>query len=180
MAITRFFALPFSCWLLVVVGLSVQAQDRGGSKVVNPFETGNQDSVGGGGRYTARISDEEKSAFHLSSFPSLPKPSLPKIPLVSDWKHTPRTGPARPSTWDKIRGGAKSVFGKTKRILMPWAGDAEQPAHRPSRSRFSGRSTNAGKPRPGTKTLFSSWFKPKEKEIRTVNEWLSLPRVPLD
>ena len=77
--------------------------------------------------------------------------------------------PARrpePSTFAKINQGTKDFFGKTKEVLMPWSGKSKKPA-----SRSSSR-------QPAKKSWFSSWFSAKEpeREIRTVNDFLSLER----
>jgi hypothetical protein len=74
------------------------------------------------------------------------------------------------------------MLSKTKQTLMPWADDGKPSSRRSTGSRVGSRSRQASKPRSGAKTLFSSWFRPKpeEKEIKTVNEWLSLPTVPYD
>jgi len=161
----------------------VQAEEPENGYVINPFEQRELGTDRSGGRYTTRISDEPQSRFRLSSFPTLPKPRLPKIPLLTSRSRTPQRGPKPPSTWDKVNSGAKTLFIKTKRTLMPWTDDRSSRLARTSRSyRPSSRSVHAPKPRTGPKTLFSSWFKPQkeEKEIRTVNDFLSLPPVPYE
>jgi hypothetical protein len=168
-------------------GYSLQAQTEGSSRIVDPFESGDSNSPGPADRFSMRTSDEPESSFWLPSFrslpkPALPKPTLPRVKLIPSWARASDSGRSGPSTWDRINNGTKSFFHKTQRVLMPWSAADEKSSRGSISSRTSGRSRSGSRSQSGTKAFFSSWFKSdeEEKEIKTVNEWLSLPTVPYD
>lgn len=149
-------------------------------------------------RVTTRLSDdavveEEEEASGLKwpalpkpRFPTLPKPSLPKLSLPS-WT-TAREMPKErirpsdePTTWEKLSSGTKSAMTKTKHTLMPWTQEdstttTRRPTQPPRRSppKTASRSKATGE----KKSLFP-WFSKKEEEepIKTVNDFLSQPRI---
>lgn len=145
-------------------------------------------------RETVKVSDDEpeKTGFAWPSLPkpklpSLPKPSLPKLSMPA-WASMPGKSKPRPadepSTWDKINSGTKSLISNTKNVLMPWSAEEEKPVRTSARTRTS-RTTPKTASRTRSKSekkpsILSSWFSPKEEEkpIETVNDYLSLPRVP--
>ena len=118
--------------------------------------------------------------------PTLPKPSLPKLSLPK-WSTTQTTTAKsrmqqqEPSTWEKLNSGTKSIFTKTKHTLMPWTADDEPSTARkkPSSTHRTARSSST-KSKTEKKPFFPSLFesKPAEKQSETVNDYLSLPRVP--
>lgn len=100
-------------------------------------------------------------------------PSLPKLPSWNSPKKADRMPAASqgPSTFDKMSSGTKEFFSKTKSTLMPWTDDDKT-------SRKSGSYRSAS--RTQRKSLLSSGGDEGEREpedIRTVNDFLSLPRV---
>lgn len=147
------------------------------------------------GRVVTRASDDENKqggftwpSLPKPKFPALPKPTLPKLPLplwsTSKAMEKPRMT-EEPSTWQKFNNGTKSLLTKTKQTLMPWTATDEEKSPRKAASvaRRPSRSTSAVKNKPAEKkSFFSSWFTHQEeqKPIETVNDYLSLPRVPYE
>jgi hypothetical protein len=176
-------ALPLACcvWIVASTTTLVSAQEGGFS--LNPFNRSGTDESEEAPQATGAISDEPTSSFSL---PTLPKPSLPKLPKLRfpTWGGTAQGEPSRPSTWDKFNRGAKSFFAKTKKTLMPWTVDEweDRPARSAARSRPTQRSAARSTRKPNGKNLFSSLFDSpeEEKEIETVNDFLSLPQVPYE
>jgi hypothetical protein len=116
--------------------------------------------------------------------PTLPRPTLPKLGLPS-WGSSDDS-PARrtsnePSMWEKVNSGTKNLFTKTKQTLMPWTADDSKSA-RSSGARRPTRTSSRPKSKSNKKSILSSWLSQgeEEKPIQTVNDYLSLPRVPFE
>ena len=45
---------------------------------------------------------------------------------VPTWGSRTHTRPSKPSTLAKFNQGAKDLYGKTKRVLMPWTNDSKK------------------------------------------------------
>jgi hypothetical protein len=170
--------LPLSFCALVAITATVCAQGETEPFSSNPAYQSGSIEYDEGARTTARIADEPKSKFPLPSLPALPKPSFPKIRLIPEWNLGTKGEPEKPTAWDRFKTSAGSFFSKTKKTLMPWAADGGERQTRNARvSRLTNRSP---KPKSGGKGFLSSIFQPEEEEqeIKTPNDFLSLPRVP--
>jgi hypothetical protein len=182
------------CFIGALIAHGVGAQDnRPLSPEFNPFSRATvEDSPRDRDRDRERLlrgnEDAKSSGF---SWPSLPKPSLPKpklpnfsLPLIST-RSTSTDVPKRksdnePGVWEKMNRGTKSLYTKTKQTLMPWA-EPSKDERTANAARRPIKTSARSKAKPESKSFFSSWFtKEEDEKPMTVNDYLSLPRVPFE
>jgi hypothetical protein len=144
----------------------------------NPLGLGQGDSPAEQRKVASRTTAKPKSKSSSDTFPSWPHPTLPKLPLLSagsERKNSPQT----PGMWDTVSDGTKSFLTKTKDVLMPWADSSEksQPSKNASSSRKARTaSSSRGKTEKSTFPFLSS-SKKKDDDIKSVNDFLELPRL---
>ena len=81
-----------------------------------------------------------------------------------------------PRMSEKIKGGTKRFFAKSKELLMPWKGSSAP--HRQVRPATGTRRT-ANLKDPKRKTMFSNWLGSGKKESRqatSVPDWIGQPK----
>ena len=88
--------------------------------------------------------------------------------------------PAGPSTWQKVKGGTKSLMTKTADMLNPFD-DAPDNAPEPSVTGSNSYFSQVANGKPAAKkpsTFLPSWFSGEEEEpqAKTVTDFLALPR----
>jgi hypothetical protein len=87
--------------------------------------------------------------------------------------------PAGPSTWQKVKTGTKSLMSKTADVLNPFD-DAEEKQPEPSvtgsNSYFSQAANRKSAEKKPSTFLPSWWSSEEEKEPKTVQDFLALPR----
>lgn len=123
----------------------------------------------------ARADGLELPQFNPSSPAKQPgKMQLPKLPKINVPK------PNIAGAWRTVSGGTKSLLTSTTRMLTPWNKPKRPPAMSPTGygKRSFSRYQAPEKKKP---TFFQAIFSPDKEDKprpRTVNEFLSKPRVP--
>jgi hypothetical protein len=152
--------VPKPCSVLMILLIvatcvcSASADDGWSMAKLNPFKK----KPAANKRVHGSVSDEAiaKSRFSPSTVPN--------------WGSRTHTRPSKPSTLTKFNQGVKDLYGKTKRVLMPWTKDSRKKGD----SKKKGGSAKAKE-----QSILTSWLPKKEekKRPRTLQEYQDLRRL---